>query len=240
MNQIRVSSIETMGLLDGPGIRTVIFMQGCPLRCKFCHNPETWALSKGKSYSHEEIIEILKKFKTYYRHSGGGVTFSGGEPLLQLNDLVPLLKLCKENGIHTCVDTSGYLTNLNEDLFNYTDIFLLSIKGVTDEEYINISGVDIKKTDIFIRRLKRRTNDIWIRMVIMPNVNDNKEYMDKLYEFIKDIPNVKKIELLPYSSLAKRKYKELEKDYVLESMQNMDPMRCKKLNQYINDKFFGK
>ncbi|MFV0275092.1 MAG: pyruvate formate-lyase-activating protein [Bacilli bacterium] len=232
-----INSIETLGLVDGPGIRTVIFMQGCPLRCKFCHNPETWKLNDSINMEIDEVISKISSYNTWYEKSGGGVTFSGGDPLMQGKALETLLKRCTKEGIHTAVDTSGYYSNNIEKIIEYTDLFIVSIKGITDKEYKNICGVTLDKTFKFLDMIKEKNKNLWIRMVIMENINDTKEYMDKFYDLIKKYDNIEKIELLPYSTFGVSKYKTLNLDYSFKNMKPMDEKKTKKLEIYINKKF---
>ena len=193
----KINSFETFGLVDGPGVRFVVFMQGCPLRCLFCHNPETWDINKNYTeYSSEELIKKILRYKPYFK-TNGGVTFSGGEPLMQKDFLLECLKLCKENNIHTCLDTAGSLTNV-EEILKYTDLVILDIKGTNKENYKNMTNFNIDNSLIFIETCQKLNKKLWLRIVIVPNINDNIFYMDELINFIKPIKNVEKIELLPY------------------------------------------
>jgi pyruvate formate lyase activating enzyme len=206
----RILSFESMGLVDGPGIRTVVFMQGCPLRCKFCHNPESWECGGGQTISSEELFEKIKRFRPYFERSGGGVTFSGGEPLLQKDFVLEVFKMCKAAGIHTCLDTSGAVKGDYEELLRYTDLVLYDVKAVDAEGYRNICGGNIAVTENFQRALRESGTETVIRQVVVPGINDSGEYMEKLRNYIeKNIPQAKKVELLPYHLMGLHKYKKL-------------------------------
>ena len=152
----KIHSIESMGLVDGPGIRTVVFFQGCKLRCAYCHNPDTWQLSGGMEMTPEEIVQKIVRFKPYFHRSGGGVTFSGGDPLLQPEFLIQCLKLCKQKGIHTTIDTAGFGLGDYAEILKYTDLVLLDIKNTTSKGYVNLTGKDSKGVHFFtgIKKIK--------------------------------------------------------------------------------------
>lgn len=228
----KINSIETLGLVDGPGIRVVIFLQGCPLRCIFCHNPETWSLDSDNTMTPEETVNFIKKYKNYF-DKDGGVTFSGGEPLLQPEYLLETLKLCKKENIHTCLDTSGvYIKNI-EEILNYTDLVILDIKAIDNEGYKQITNHDMNKFNEFLSICQKMNKDLWLRQVIIPGINDNLEYIYKLKDFIKNIKNVKKIELLPYHSMAVSKYEKLNIPYKLKNTTAMDKLKCKELEDAL-------
>lgn len=230
----KINSIETMGLVDGPGIRFVIFMQGCPLRCVFCHNPETWNITNSKlEYTPEELIKKILNYKPYFK-SNGGVTFSGGEPLLQKEFLIETLKLCKKNNIHTCIDTAGSYTDV-EDVLKYTDLVLLDIKAVDNDNYNKITGFNIDNLLSFIDTCQKLNKKLWIRCVIIPGINDNDTYIEKLIHFLKPIKNIEKIEFLPYHTLGVHKYDELGIKYPLKGIENMDIDKCKKLENKLKE-----
>lgn len=224
-----INSIETAGLVDGPGVRYVIFLQGCPLRCVYCHNPETWSTKENILMSVSDLINNLLKYKDYFNEKGG-VTVSGGEPLLQSEFVTELFKECKKIGIHTCLDTSGYKGSF-ENLLKYTDLVLLDIKGINDNEEEKITGKIINND--FIDACHKCNTKIWIRHVIMPGVNDSEEYIVNFKKRIREIKNVEKVELLPYHSLAKEKYKKLNMKYKLENMNDMDLSKIKNLEKLL-------
>ena len=228
-----IHSIETMGLLDGPNIRVVIFLQGCPLRCIFCHNPDTW-IKKGKKFSSKEIVDEIRKYRSYIEE-GGGVTFSGGEPLFQSEFLLETLKMCKKAGISTCIDTSGtgYNKKLLDEILKYTDLVLLDIKAIDNINYKKITGKSIDEFNYFKERLNLSSTKVWIRQVIIPGINDNEEYILKLKKYIKDINNIEKVELLPYHTLGVQKYKKLKIKYKLEGTPSMSREECQKLENLL-------
>lgn len=231
----RIHSIESMGLVDGPGIRTVVFFQGCRLRCVYCHNPDTWKMTGGKEITAEELLKKILRFKPYFKRSGGGVTFSGGEVLLQPEFLVEILKLCKENDIHTTIDTAGYGDGNYEEILRYTDLVLLDIKHVDEEGYKNITGKGKGELKEFLNALENAGTKIWIRHVVVPNLTDSKDHIKKLADIIKNIKNVEKIELLPYHTLGINKYEKLGIDYRLKDIEAMDREKCKELEKYLKD-----
>lgn len=229
----RIHSIETMGLVDGPGIRVVVFFQGCALRCKYCHNPDTWAQSGGEEYTPEELVKKLERFKSYFSTSGGGVTFSGGEPLRQPEFLLEVLKLCKEKGIHTCIDTAGYGFCEYDEILKYTDLVLFDIKHYTKEGYKNVTLREIDESLNFIEAMKRNNTKMWIRHVVVPGLTDSEEHLRGLKEFIDTIPNVEKVELLPYHLLGANKYEIMKINYPLDGVNAMDKDLCKKYKKEI-------
>lgn len=232
-----IHSIETMGLVDGPGIRVVVFMQGCPLRCKFCHNPDTWFKEKNMQISTVDLVNRIRKFRPYFEDSGGGVTFSGGEPLLQSEFLVDTLKLSKKAGISTCVDTSGtgYNKEYLEEIFHWTDLFILDIKAIDPIAYKDLTGHDMNEFNYFKDELNKHSNDVWLRQVIVPGLNDTKEYILKLKDYIKGFNNVKKVELLPYHTLGVSKYEKLGIDYPLKNIEPLSNEKLQELEKILND-----
>jgi pyruvate formate lyase activating enzyme len=199
----KISKIETLGLVDGPGIRVVVFLSGCPLRCKYCHNPEMWDINSGKEYTAKELLDVILKYKNYFGVIGG-VTFSGGEPLLQSVFLLEVLKLCKENNISTALDTSGCI--INKEVLKYVDLVILDIKALDNDSYKEMTGRNIENSFGFLKSIQELNIDLWLRCVIIPGINDNKKYIEKLYSYIKNI-KFKKIELLPYHTMGVSKYK---------------------------------
>ena len=227
----RISDIETMGLVDGPGMRLVLFMSGCRLRCLYCHNPETWTAENSQEISPEEVLKKYQKYSNYYGDNGG-VTFSGGEPLLQSEFVLETIKLLKENGVHTAIDTAGVAENY-EEVLKLVDLVILDIKAVDSKEYEELVGGKIEKQKEFLEKCVSLNKKLWIRQVIVPGINDDEEHIEKLKEFIKDIPNVERVELLPYHSMAKEKYKKLGLVYKLGDTPNMDKEKCKKLQNLL-------
>lgn len=231
--QGNIHSIETLGTLDGPGIRMVVFFQGCRLRCAYCHNPDTWAFRKGISTTAEIIVEKAKRYKPYFKFNDGGVTFSGGEPLMQPEFLLECLKLCKREGIHTVLDTAGVGMGDYEEILNYTDLVILDIKHSNSIKYKDITGMDIGCYNEFKEALIRNKNDIWIKHVVTPGINDNLNDMREFEKEVITFPDdmVKKVELLPYHTLGVYKYSELNVAYRLEGV---EPLPKEKLNELKN------
>lgn len=228
-----IHSIESMGLVDGPGIRVVVFFQGCGLRCKYCHNPDTWGMSGGKEYTPEELVKKIERFKTYFASSGGGVTFSGGDPLRQPEFLLEVLKLCKSKGINTCIDTSGYGFGDYDEILKYTDLVLFDIKDFSKEGYKNITQLEIDESLKFLDAMKKNNTKMWIRHVVVPGLTDGEEHLRELKKYIDKIPNVEKIELLPYHLLGVNKYEGLGIKYPLENIKAMDKELTKKYQKEI-------
>ena len=231
-----IDSIETFGLVDGPGIRTVIFLNKCNLRCKFCHNPETWVM-KNENYTSEQIIDRVLRNKPYYKNNGG-VTFSGGEPLLQYEFLLETCKKLKQENIHIAIDTAGVGNGDYQELLQTIDLVLLDIKHITKEGYIDITQTDnIDKFNDFVEQLNKTNVEVWIRQVIIPDVNDNIEYMNSLVTYIKtNIKNVTKIEFLPFHTLGNEKYEKLGIKNPYKDKKDMDKDKCDELyNHFINE-----
>lgn len=226
----KIHSFESMGLVDGPGIRNVIFFQGCPLRCLFCHNPDTWYFNEGTEISPYDLIKKIIRFKPYFKN-GGGVTFSGGEPLMQPEFLLKMLKLCKENNIHTALDTSGCGLGDYKEILKYTDLVLLDIKHVDYKNFKSLTGDSIEKLKNFIKQLNSSNTSVWIRHVVVPGITDSKEHFEKLKDIIKTINNVDKIELLPYHTLGVNKYEVLNYDYKLKNTEPMDKDKCSSIEK---------
>lgn len=231
----RIHSIESMGLVDGPGVRTVVFFQGCKLRCAYCHNPDTWATDGGNEMNPEELLKKIMRFKPYFERSGGGVTFSGGDPLLQPEFLLEMLKLCKAQGIHTTLDTSGYGFGHYEEILKYVDLVLLDIKHVDDFGYKNLTGRSKHGLDQFLKALDKTEVKIWIRHVVVPGITDSREHFERLKDIIKDIRNIEKLELLPYHTLGVQKYEKLNIPYRLEGVDPMDKDYTKQMEKELND-----
>ena len=236
----RVHSIETMGLVDGPGVRVVVFLQGCALRCKFCHNPDTWCASGGEEYTPEDLVKKIERFKTYFASSGGGVTFSGGDPLRQPEFLLEALKLCKNKGINTCLDTSGYGFGDYDEILKYTDLVLFDVKHFTKDGYKNITGMEIDESLKFLEAMKKNNTKMWIRHVVVPGLTDEEEHLKKLKEFIDTVPNVEKVELLPYHVLGVNKYEVLGMNYPLDGVEAMDKEVTKKYQNQLFSKAYEK
>lgn len=234
MKQGFISSVENMGLVDGPGLRYVVFMQGCSLRCLYCHNPETWKLNMGDKTTPQEIIDDILKYKNYYLN--GGVTFSGGEPLMQPEFLIECLKLCKENNLHTAIDTAGVGIKNFDEILKYTDLVILDIKAIDEKMYHKVTGGNIKNFEKFLCYLNKSNTKVWIRSVIVPGINDTREYILNLNKYIEKISNVEKVELLPYHLYGVDKYKNLELEYPLKDIEPLKKEKLKELENYLNKK----
>ncbi len=232
----RIHSIESMGLVDGPGIRTVVFFQGCALRCKFCHNPDSWSFSSGSEVTTDELLKKILRFRPYFARSGGGVTCSGGEPLLQKDFLIDLLKRCKAENVHTCIDTAGVGVGGYDEILRYTDLVLYDVKAIDPAAYEALCGRKIDETERFQEALKRNGTPVIVRQVVMPDYNDSDEYMQSLAQYIKEkLPTAYKVELLPYHAMGAYKYKTLNLAYPLAELPAMDEKKTKELaEKYFN------
>lgn len=229
----KMHSFESMGLVDGPGIRTVVFMQGCSLRCAYCHNPDTWNFQGGTEITPEELVKKIARFKPYFKN-GGGVTFSGGEPLMQPDFLIETLKLCKEQGIHTAIDTAGYGVGKYDEILKYTDLVLLDIKHVDDSGYKSLVGQSKKGFDEFLQAVQKANTKLWIRHVVVPGITDSEEHIKKLASIIKSIKNIEKVELLPYHTLGVEKYNKMAIEYKLSHIDSMNKEELDKLYKILN------
>lgn len=226
----RINKLETFGSVDGPGVRFVVFVQGCPMRCQFCHNPETWDFKGDKAGAYDiSAQDLLKKALRYQSYWGkdGGITVSGGEPLAQMDFLIEFFEAAKAAGVHTCIDTSGVNFVRNEPYFgkfkrlmDATDLLLVDIKNIDPTEHKKLTGHDNKNILDMFRYLDEIQKPIWIRHVLVPGMSDNDELLIKTREFIDTLHNVEKIEVLPYHALALAKYQDLGIDYVLRDVKS--------------------
>ncbi len=228
----RIHSVETMGLVDGPGIRTILFLQGCQLRCQYCHNPDTWDFRSGKEMDVHDAMKLLRRYQPYYGDIGG-VTCSGGEPLLQIEFLIELFKACKREGISTCLDTAGYGNGDYMELLQYTDLVLFDIKHYLPEKYKELTGGDISRPEAFLQAAKANGTSLWIRHVVVPGLTDSKEHIQGLNQYISNIPNVKKVELLGYHTLGVSKYQGMGISYPLQNVPSMNQETLKELQSII-------
>ena len=214
----RIHSFESLGAVDGPGVRYVIFMQGCPLRCKYCHNRDTREYSLGRKYPVDDIVNQVKRYVAYMGKDGG-VTVTGGEPLLQIEFVTELFKKLKENNIHTALDTSGFVnTEKLGDLLKYTDLVLLDIKHIDLDEHLKLTGVSNEKIKLFAKHLSDNGIPMWIRHVLVPGITDSEEHLTSLREFIKTLKTVQKVEVLGYHTLGAQKWELCEEDYPLKGV----------------------
>ena len=229
----KIHSIQSLGTVDGPGVRFVVFTQGCELRCGCCHNPDTWLLSGGKEYSASELIEKVLRFKEYFGNDGG-VTLSGGEPLLQPQFSTEFFIKCKENGINTCLDTSGSI--LNDDvkkLLKVTDRVLLDIKYPTDEQYRTYVGCSIEKPLEFLEYLNANGIKTTLRQVIIPTLNDNEKSVDFLNALTEKYKVIDKVELLPFRKICKVKYDNMGMRFNFDKYPTPTAEEMKKLNERL-------
>jgi len=211
-----VHSIDTCGMVDGPGIRYLVFLAGCPLRCKYCHNPDTWDKKSGKIMAVGEIIEDIKRYKSYMKFSGGGVTVSGGEPLAQPDFLEALLASCKASGFHTAIDTSGYANRRAvQRVLAHTDLVLLDIKSINPDTYKDVAGVPIDRTLRMLDFCRDMGRKVWVRFVLVPGLTDDLDDMRRLAEYLKPYENVEKVDVVPFHKVGEYKWRDLNIDYEL-------------------------
>ncbi len=219
-----VNSLETFGLVDGPGVRFVVFLQGCKLRCKFCHNPETWSMSGGEEWTAEDLFNHVRRYKTYWRDNGG-ITVSGGEPLLQMEFVTELFKLAKKENIHTAIDTAGqpfseeadYLDRFRE-LMEVTDLVILDIKEWGSERHRELTGFGNENIIALAKWLSDNGIKMWIRHVLVPSVTDDKDSLKEMHRFISALKTVERVEILPYHTLGLVKWQKLGIPYLLEGV----------------------
>ncbi len=229
-----IHSFESFGTVDGPGIRFVVFMQGCPLRCRYCHNPDTWEFGCGKVFSPQEVAANAMKYKSYFE-KGGGVTVSGGEPLMQIEFVTELFSILKSNGIHTALDTTGITFDSDDKdnlyrhrkLLKSTDLVLLDIKHIIDEEHKKLTGKSNKSPLSFAEFVSDSGVDLWIRHVLVDGITDDDSLLYKLKEFINTLKTVKKVEVLPYHSMGENKYEKLGIPYSLKGTKPPSEERIK-------------
>ena len=231
----RIHSFESLGAVDGPGIRFIIFMQGCHLKCKYCQNRDTWDLKGGIEYETDDVLEKILRYKNYITPNGG-VTISGGEPLLQVDFLIELFEKLKKENIHTCIDTSGSvaLTDKVKKLIDLTDLFLLDIKCINDDICKDLTGVSNKKELEFAKYLSDNNKKMWIRQVLIPQITDNENDLKELANYLKSLNGVEKFELLKYHDLGRFKWENLNLEYPLaryRTANEADVKRAKEIMQ---------
>ena len=234
-----IHSKESFGTVDGPGIRYVLFMQGCPLRCIYCHNPDTWEIGKGEKITPEEVLEEFNKNRSFY--SKGGITVTGGEPLLQVDFLTELFKKAKAENVHTCIDTSGITYNTDnpaymqklDELMKYTDLVMLDIKHIDPESHKKLTSKDNSRVLDFAKYLETKKIPLWVRHIIIEGYTDNAEDLRKLGEFIGKLKNLKALDVLPYHTMGVNKYKEMGISYPLEGMEALSMEKAVEAKKYI-------
>ena len=242
MTEGRIHSLESFGTVDGPGTRYVVFVQGCPMRCLYCHNPDTWAMTGGKMMSPEYILEQYERNAPFYQN-GGGLTVTGGEPLMQIDFLIDLFTLLKEKGVHTCIDTSGiaykkenteWIKKLDK-LLELTDLIMLDIKHIDPEEHMKLCSQPNEGILDFAEYVSEKGVDLWIRHVIVPGITDNDEYLYKLGYYIGGLKSLKALDALPYHTMGKPKYDKLGMEYPLKDTPAMEKSDLVEKKQKIID-----
>ncbi|HJD42611.1 MAG TPA: pyruvate formate lyase-activating protein [Candidatus Mediterraneibacter quadrami] len=235
-----IHSTESFGSVDGPGVRFVIFVSGCPMRCQFCHNPDTWDMQVGQKRSADDLLSQALRYKSYWG-TEGGITVSGGEPLMQMEFLIELFRKAKEKGIHTTIDTSGapftreepFFGKFNE-LMRYTDLLLVDVKHIDEEQHKILTGRTNMNILDMARYLSETGKPVWIRHVLVPERNDDDVYLEKLYDFISKLKNVQKVEVLPYHTFGEYKWKELGYDYPLAGIDPPSKERVANANRILH------
>ncbi len=224
----QVDSIESFGSVDGPGLRYIVFLKGCPLRCKYCHNPETWGGDEGQRQTSQEVLKAALRYRPYWKN-GGGITVSGGEPMLQMDFVTDLFRRAKAEKISTCIDTSGAVFSREpaklqaiNDLLEVTDLLLLDIKHIDNEKHRELTGRDNTNILDFARYLADMGKPVWIRHVLVPGINDDQESLEKTRDFVASLGNVQRLEILPYHRLAMHKYEELGIEYRIPDIPEPD------------------
>lgn len=237
-----IHSIETFGSVDGPGIRFIVFLKGCKLRCKYCHNADTWDPNSEDMRTPDELLDFAERYRSYWGEEGG-ITVSGGEPLLQIDFLIELFKKAKERGINTCIDTAlqpfkreePFFSKF-EELMKYTDLLLVDIKHIDRDEHIELTGLPNDNIFDGFRYLSDISKPIWIRHVLVPGITDDDEYLKKTREFIETLSNVKKIEVLPYHSMGQHKFETLGIPYKLDGVKSPSKERVDNAMKILNGK----
>lgn len=237
-----IHSIETFGSVDGPGIRFIVFLKGCKLRCKYCHNVDTWDPHSDDMRTADEILDFAERYRSYWGEEGG-ITVSGGEPLLQIDFLIDLFKKAKERGINTCIDTAVQpftkeepFFSKFEELMKYTDLLLVDIKHINREEHIKLTGLPNDNIKECFEYLDEIGKPIWIRHVLVPGITDNDEYLRETRKFIEKFSNIKRIDVLPYHSMGQMKFKELGIPYQLEGVESPTAERVENARAILNGK----
>ncbi len=232
----RIHSFQSLGTVDGPGVRAVVFMQGCPLRCVCCHNPDTWDFDGGKEMSVGELMDKIRRLRAYFGKDGG-VTVSGGEPLMQADFVRELFKRCHAEGINCALDTSGCVYDTDVDaLLDECDLVLLDYKYTNAKDYKEKCGCEISAVDDFLDVLAKKNRRVWLRQVVIPGLNDNIDSLSRLYALEDRYPTVEKIELLPFRKLCLEKYRELGIDFPLENTPEADAYAVSRLIEQVKNK----
>ncbi len=237
--QGRIHSLESFGTVDGPGVRFVVFVQGCPMRCAYCHNPDTWSMTGGTMMEPEEIIEQYERNKGFYK--GGGLTVTGGEPLMQVDFLIDLFTIAKSKNIHTCIDSSGIAFNPDnaqfmeklDHLMTLTDLVMLDIKHIDPKKHKELTAQPNKRILEFAAYLNEQKVDMWIRHVVVPGITDDDKYLEELGYFIGQFTNLKALDVLPYHTMGEVKYQKLGLEYKLKGVPAMDKNKAIEKKQVV-------
>lgn len=237
----RIHSLESFGTVDGPGIRLVVFMQGCPMRCLYCHNPDTWTVGSGTEMDAAELIAEYQKNRAFYTR--GGITVSGGEPLLQIDFLLELFKLAKKEAIHTCIDTSGITYNPSNSIYmekldrlmSMTDLVMLDIKQIDDEKHKRLTGHENSRVLEFAKYLESKKIPVWIRHVVVPGYTDDPDDLRQLGRWIGQLSNLRALDVLPYHTLGIGKYKTLGIPYPLDGIPSLPKQNAVEAKKIILD-----
>lgn len=232
----RIHSFESFGTVDGPGIRFVIFFQGCHLKCQYCHNRDLWDFSGGSQYSVDYLFQEVLKYRPFFESSGGGVTVSGGDPIMQAPIITELFRRCQEVGIHTTLDTSGAvpISPEVEALLEVTDLVLLDIKQMNDDRHKDLTGLSNELSLQFAEYLKEKEILTWIRYVVVPTLTDSREDCVALADFVATLPNVEKLELLPFHKMGEFKWDSLKANYTLHDVQSPSQEDMERVTQYFS------
>ena len=220
----RIHSVESFGALDGPGIRYVLFLQGCPLRCLFCHNPDSWRPDGGQEIGSVDVVQDILRYRNFIHH--GGVTLSGGEPLMQPEFLSEMLRRLHQAGIHTCLDTAGAGKGEYEAILTNTDLVLFDVKHEDPDDYHALTGGDIRRPQAFVEAVRKAGVPMWVRHVVVPGLTDGEAHLAALRAYVETLPRVERVELLPYHTLGVGKYAALGRPYSLNGVSDMDKARC--------------
>lgn len=234
----RIHSTESCGTVDGPGIRFIVFLQGCLLRCLYCHNRDSWDLHDGKEVTVDELLQQLKPYRHFMDASGGGITASGGEAMLQPEFIRDLFRACQAEGIHTCLDTNGYIrkyTDVIDEVLAATDLVMLDLKQINNEIHHTLVGADNMRILEFAHYLHKVGQKTWIRYVVVPGFTDDEKSAHELGRFIKDMNNIERVEMLPYHELGKHKWETMGETYQLEDVQPPSRAMMEKLQSILSE-----
>ena len=233
---IRLHSVESLGTYDGPGVRLVFFTQGCNFKCKYCANPDTIdKTGESRLFNYEELMNLARSQRPFFGKSGG-ITMSGGEPLMQAKAIAPFFRMLQEEGFNTCIDTNGsYITEDVKELLEYTDLVLLDIKEIDEQAHINIAGASNKATLRFAKYLNEINKPVWARYVLVPGYTDSEEHLHALGKFLQPMKNIEKLEIQPYHKLGVHKYESMGWKYELEGVPENTPKQLIKAKEILSE-----